>query len=615
MLYIDTRQNLDTTCAFYFALEEYFIKEHLIEEDVFLLWSVHPTVMIGRHQVTTLEIDANYVKEHGIEVVRRNSGGGAVYTDNGCLQFSFITNKTNHKDIFRTHVTRIIDAINKLGLQATFSGRNDILLDGRKFSGNAEYMYKDKMVVHGTILFESNLEHLIGSLTPDKSKLSSHAISSVKSRVVNIGEKTNLSLSDFYDYIVGEVADHVKHLNLFPIENILTYKSKFLSDSWNIGKNPKYEFSNKTKLSSGLYTTHVSVKDNKITEIKITGDYFTLQPVEQYLENFIGVPFTRDSFIEVTKKYKVGDYFLGLKRTEFLQLFFGEKHRQKLLKPDYLKIDMNDLNKETKQIRALLKQHNLHTVCQEASCPNQMECFSHKTATFMILGTKCTRNCAFCDVTQGRPDPIDSEEPQNILKAVQIMKLKHVVITSVTRDDLKDDYGSSHFVKCIETLQEGAPETTIEVLIPDFLGHEESLMRVVDACPDVINHNVETVPRLYPGFRDRADYKRSLNVLKRVKEWNKDILTKSGIMVGIGETKEEVYTLMKDLRNVGCDILTIGQYLRPSNDHYEVKEYVSLETFDEYKQMGKELGFRFVASGPMVRSSYEAHKQFKGENQ
>jgi len=613
MLYINTKRLSENSCGFFFGLEEYLIKDWNTTEDLFMLWKVKPTVMIGRHQVTTMELDESYVKMHGIDVVRRNSGGGAVYTDPGCLQFSFITDKMHHQDIFKSHVSSIIAALKKIGIAAEFTGRNDIVVDGQKFSGNAEYIYKDKMVIHGTILFDTNMDHLIGALTPDKSKLTKHAISSVKSRVVNISTKTDMPLDEFYDYIVKEVSTDVLEMDSFDLKKIHTYEQKFSLDIWNYGKNPAYEYNKTMSFSSGQYTAQVKVKKNIVEDFHLTGDYFAVGDISAFLHFFINQPFTKESFVRITKEHKVKDYIYELKRTEFLQLFFDEDNTRKMAKPDYLKVDLQDLNKQTKQIRTLLKQHNLHTVCQEASCPNQMECFSHKTATFMILGTRCTRNCSFCDVIQGPPDKIDKDEPENILKAVKIMNLKHVVITSVTRDDLRGDYGSSHFVDCIKTLQTGAPNTTIEVLIPDFLGDYDSLKRVVDAKPDVINHNIETVRRIYPGFRDRADYDRTLLVLKRVKEMDPTMLTKTGFMLGVGETKEEVIELMKDLRDVNCDIVTIGQYLQPSKEHREVSEYISLETFEEYKQIGKQLGFRFIASGPMVRSSYEAHKQFKGE--
>ena len=613
MLYVNTTSNQTNTCGFYFGLEEYLIKDFSSDQDIFLLWTVRPTVMIGRHQVTMLEVDSEYLSNHNIDIVRRNSGGGAVFTDPGCFQFSFITDKQAHGDIFGAHVHKIIEAINKLGIEATFTGRNDIVVNSRKFSGNAEYIYKDKMVIHGTILFETNMDHLIGSLTPDKSKLSKHAIQSVQARVVNLGTMTKLTKDDFHDYLVEELKTGEIALQDLDQKAIAEYEKKFYSEEWNVGKNPKFEYTKTEKLDSGLYTVYVETKRNTVQSLRITGDFFSIRDVGEFEAAFVGMPFTRQSFITVTKYHKIRDYFHGLRRGEFLNLFFDASDVKKTQKPTFVKVDMRDLNQQTKQIRTLLRQHNLHTVCQEASCPNQMECFSHKTATFMILGNRCTRNCSFCDVVQGRPLKVDPEEPNNLLKAAQIMGLKHIVVTSVTRDDLRNDYGSTHFVNVIETLRAGKPDTTIEVLIPDFQGHKESIARVVQAKPDVINHNMETIRRIYPGFRDRADYDRSLELLRYVKELDPTMLTKSGIMVGVGETEEEVIALMRDLRNVGCDILTIGQYLQPSKEHREVSEYVSLEQFARYKEIGMNLGFRFIASGPMVRSSYQAHKQFKGE--
>ncbi len=612
MLYIDTKNINKNTCGFYFGLEEYLIKDFQSEKDVFLLWDVDPTVMIGRHQVTDLEIDKDYIKSNDIKVVRRNSGGGAVYTDHGCFQFSFITNKTSHNDIFENHVHHIVDSVKKLGLNASFTGRNDILVDGRKFSGNAEYIYKDKMVIHGTILIESNLDHLIGSLTPDKSKLNKHAISSVKSRVINIGEKLNMSIDKFYNYLVHEIKTDELSVADLDMDKITEYSKKFETKEWNFGKNPKYEYKHSQRFDAGCFTVYAEIKKNVVTNLTITGDFFSLKKIQDFENAFIGVEFTRDAFLKVTKSNKVRDYFYKLKTKEFLELFFGVYERNMIHKPDYLKIDLSDLNRQTKQIRALLKQNNLHTVCQEASCPNQLECFSNKTATFMILGAKCTRNCKFCDVEHGTPLSPDIDEPAHLVNAVKVMGLKHIVITSVTRDDL-DDYGSKQFVKVINALKKDVPDTTIEVLIPDFMGDFESIKRVVDAKPDVINHNLETAKRLYKGFRDNADYDRSINLLKTVKDLNPSILTKSGIMLGIGEQESEIIELMRDLRAVDCDIMTIGQYLQPSKEHVDVVEYVTLEQFDFYKKEGIKLGFTYVASGPLVRSSYQAYKQFKGE--
>ncbi len=612
MLYIDTKTNKNNHCGFYFALEEYLIKDYDYNSDIFLLWSVEPTVMIGRHQVTSVEIDKDFVTKNNIHVVRRNSGGGAVYTDPGCLQFSFITSNKSHSDIFRGKVKNIVNAVRKLGIDAEFTGRNDILANGKKFSGNAEYIYKERMVMHGTILFKTDFSNLIGSLTPDKSKLTSHAISSVKARVTNIGELLKMNIGQFFDFIVSEIATNKIDYKTLDINKINEYSEKYYSDEWNYGKSPKYEISNKLKFDAGNITISVKIKNEIVKDLKINGDFFSLKKIEDLENVFIGVKYNYESFLEVLKEHRVRKYIYKLQTSEFLELFFEKKKKTKLSKPDYFKIDMKNLNSETKKIRDLLAKHNLFSVCQEANCPNQLECFSNKTATFMILGNHCTRNCKFCNVINAEPLNVDSEEPMNLLKAVIVMDLAHLVITSVTRDDL-EDYGSNQFVKCIELVKKERPNTTIEVLIPDFMGDYDSLKKVVDACPDVINHNVETIERLYPGFRDRATYQRSLNLLKTAKEINPHILTKSGFMVGIGETIEEVLSLMDDLREVDCDIITIGQYLRPSIEHAEVKEYVSLETFDLYKKKGIEKGFRYTASGPLVRSSYQALKQFEGD--
>jgi len=276
-------------------------------------------------------------------------------------------------------------------------------------------------------------------------------------------------------------------------------------------------------------------------------------------------------------------------------------------KPEWLKVRL--LNEDLNRMEAFLKSMSLNTVCQSANCPNMGECFARKTATFMIMGNICTRNCRFCAVEKGHPQPLDEDEPRRIAEAAQKLGLKHVVVTCVTRDDLPDG-GASHFAKTIYELKK-LPGVTVEVLVSDFMGKEESIAQVVEAKPDIINHNVETVPRLYPNVRPKADYLRSLNLLKKSKELNPYILTKSGIMVGLGETEEEVIQVMKDLRSVDCDMMTIGQYLRPSAKHIEVAEYVTPQQFKRYEEIGYELGFKYVASGPLVRSSYHADEGLK----
>lgn len=254
----------------------------------------------------------------------------------------------------------------------------------------------------------------------------------------------------------------------------------------------------------------------------------------------------------------------------------------------------------------LIASLSLHTVCQEARCPNIGECFSRKTATFMILGNQCTRNCRFCAVKKGNPLPPDPDEPENVAKAVAKLGLSYVVITSVTRDDLPDG-GAGQFARVIDCIKKlCGSKTYIEVLIPDFKGSFSSLKKVIEAKPFVINHNLETIPRLYPEVRPRANYQRSLEVLRRCKSVDPATYTKSGLMVGLGETFDEVVQVIKDLREVGCDILTIGQYLRPSPSHLEVKEFVHPDVFKKYEEVAYSLEFTYVASSPFVRSSYMA---------
>jgi lipoic acid synthetase len=259
---------------------------------------------------------------------------------------------------------------------------------------------------------------------------------------------------------------------------------------------------------------------------------------------------------------------------------------------------------------ALLEGLNLHTVCDSALCPNRGECFKKGTATFIILGNICTRNCGFCAVKKGKPLPLDPEEPYHIAQAARHLQLKHIVVTSVTRDDLPDG-GAEHFAETIIEIKKQLPKSTVEVLVPDFKGSWEALQRVIDAQPEVINHNIETVNRLYRLVRPKAVYKRSLELLRQVKIRDKNIISKSGIMVGLGEEEEEIIQAMKDLREVDGDILTIGQYLRPSPLHLRVQNYIHPDKFEEYQKTGMSLGFKYVASAPLVRSSYHAGEILK----
>lgn len=276
-------------------------------------------------------------------------------------------------------------------------------------------------------------------------------------------------------------------------------------------------------------------------------------------------------------------------------------------KPEWLKIKL-PMGQLSTGVLNIVRGHGLHTICTSGMCPNQGECWGAGTATFMIGGDVCTRACRFCNVKTGHPAPLDPAEPENIATSVKLLKLRHAVITSVDRDDL-DDLGAGHWVKVIEAVKRENPDTTMEVLIPDFQGRPELIQQVIDTRPNVISHNMETVRRLSDSVRSRAKYDISLQVIKQISD--SGIVSKSGIMLGLGETREEILQTMDDLRAVGCQVMTIGQYLQPTEKNLEVKEYVTPETFEEYGRIGREKGFRHVESGPLVRSSYHAERHVR----
>lgn len=283
-----------------------------------------------------------------------------------------------------------------------------------------------------------------------------------------------------------------------------------------------------------------------------------------------------------------------------------------LRKPDWIRVRI-PASPAVAELKKLLRQNNLVTVCEEASCPNLPECFTHGTATFMIMGDKCTRRCSFCDVAHGRPDPLDANEPEHLASTIAQMGLRYVVITSVDRDDLRDG-GASHFTACIKAVREKNPTIKIEVLVPDYRGRMDiALAATGKELPDVFNHNIETVPRLYKQARPGSDYAHSLQLLKEFKKRYPGIPTKSGIMLGLGETNEEIIQTLKDLREHDVEMVTLGQYLQPSKYHMPVSRYVTPEEFKHFANTAKELGFKNIASGPLVRSSYHADKQAAGE--
>ncbi len=281
-----------------------------------------------------------------------------------------------------------------------------------------------------------------------------------------------------------------------------------------------------------------------------------------------------------------------------------------LRKPDWIRVKLS-ASDEITRVKNLLRENKLHTVCEEAACPNLSECFQHGTATFMIMGDLCTRRCPFCDVAHGKPLPLDANEPRHLADAIKAMALKYVVITSVDRDDLRDG-GAGHFAECIKHIRQQTPQTKIEILVPDFRGRiDKAIALLIEQPCDVFNHNLETVPRLYKQVRPGADYKGSLELLGKYAKAHPQIPTKSGLMLGVGEKIEEVHQVMKDLLEHSCSMLTLGQYLQPTKSHLPVMEYITPQQFDEYGAFALQLGFKQVASAPMVRSSYHADLQAK----
>ena len=282
-------------------------------------------------------------------------------------------------------------------------------------------------------------------------------------------------------------------------------------------------------------------------------------------------------------------------------------------KPDWIRSKVPS-NPEVSRLKALLREHKLHTICEEAACPNLGECFTQGTATFLIMGQICTRRCPFCDVAHGKPDPLDQNEPAHLAKTIAAMKLKHVVVTSVDRDDLRDG-GAGHFRECIKEIRRQSPKTNIEVLVPDFRGRMNVALEVLAECPpDIFNHNLESIPRLYKAVRPGSDYQWSLDLIKNFQAQHPNVPTKSGLMLGLGESIDEIKQVMQDLRDHGCRMLTLGQYLQPSRHHLAVERFVTPTEFDDLAIVAKEMGFQHVASGPMVRSSYHADLQAEGKH-
>ena len=587
---------------FYFAVEEY-VARHYTNDDYFMGWRVNPTVMLGRNQLIDNEVNTDYCKEHKIDIFRRKSGGGCIYADKGCIQFSYISRAVNANEAFAQYMHRMVELLRGLNINAQLSGRNDILIDDTKVSGCAFYQLSNRSILHNSLLFDTQLDHLSNALTPAKEKLQSKGVASVRQRVTNVATYTQLDILNFMDYVRQEMCGkEVLELTEEDMKGIAEIEKELSSDDFVYGKNPKYSLVRKHRFEGiGTLEAHIELKNNTIGSINMVGDYFLLGDIDHdFLSLLKGCEFTREAVEERLDGIDLSTIIRGLKLRQFLRLLFGREPH--VMKPAWLKIDLTS-KKSTGETAGILAKHHLNTICTSGLCPNRSECWMARTATLMIGGDICTRKCRFCNTLSGRPRLLNPDEPRHVAESVRALKLRYAVITSVDRDDLPD-YGAAHWIKTIEEIRRLNPDTKIELLIPDFMGKANLIRQVMATRPHVAGHNMETVRRLTPSVRSVARYERSLEVLREIA--NCGITAKTGFMLGLGETHEEILETMDDILSTGCQRLTLGQYLQPTVDHLPVKAYITPEKFAEYKRIALEKGFKHVVSGPLVRSSYHA---------
>ena len=587
---------------FYFAVEEY-VARHYTDDDYFMGWRVNPTVMLGRNQLIDNEVNTDYCKEHKIDIFRRKSGGGCIYADKGCIQFSYISRSVNANEAFAAYMQRMADLLKGLKIDAQLSGRNDILINGTKVSGCAFYQLSNRSVLHNSLLFDTQLDHLSNALTPAKEKLQSKGVASVRQRVTNVATYTQLDILAFMDYVRQEMCGtEVLELTEEDMKEVAEIEKELSSDDFVYGKNPKYSLIRKHRFEGvGTLEAHIELKNNIIGSVNMVGDYFLLGDIDHdFLSLLKGCEFTREAVEERLEDIDLFTIIRGLKLRQFLRLLFGREPH--VMKPKWLKIDLTS-KKSTGETAGILAKHHMNTICTSGLCPNRSECWMARTATLMIGGDICTRKCRFCNTLSGRPKLLNPDEPRRVAESVKALKLRYAVITSVDRDDLPD-YGAAHWIKTIEEIRRLNPDTKIELLIPDFMGKADLIRQVMATHPHVAGHNMETVRRLTPSVRSVARYERSLEVLREIA--NCGITAKTGFMLGLGETHGEILETMDDILSTGCQRLTLGQYLQPTAEHLPVKAYITPEKFAEYKRIALEKGFKHVVSGPLVRSSYHA---------
>lgn len=587
---------------FYFAIEEY-VARHYTDDDYFMAWRVGPTVMLGRNQLVDNEVDIDYCRQNDVKIFRRKSGGGCIYADEGCIQFSYISRAENVNEAFTQYMQRMAAMLQDLGVKTELSGRNDILVDGRKVSGSAFYGLKGRCVLHNSLLFDTHLDHLTHSLTPSREKLQSKGVASVSQRVVNVGPYTGLNILEFMDHARHRYCgDEALVLTDTDMQAIAEIEQTLASDDFVYGNNPKYTEVRKHRFEGvGTIEARIELKNGTIVNINMVGDYFLLGDIDhELLAPLRGVAFTREAVEERLRGKDLSATVRGLTLQQLLRLLFGRKPHT--MKPEWLKIDLT-AKKSTAETADVVARHHLNTICTSGLCPNRAECWMARTATFMIGGNICTRRCRFCNTPTGRPGRLDPEEPRHVAESVKALGLRYAVITSVDRDDLPD-FGAAHWVETVNEIRVLNPDTKIELLIPDFMGRMDLVARVMDTRPHVAGHNMETVRRLTPSVRSVARYDRSLDVLREISRCG--IAAKTGFMLGLGETHEEVLQTMDDILSTGCRRLTLGQYLQPTAAHLPVEAYITPQQFADYKKIALEKGFRHVESGPLVRSSYHA---------
>lgn len=599
---------------FYFAVEELVAAKYK-EGEYFFIWQVEPTVMLGRNQLLQNEINEQFCRANKIDIFRRKSGGGCIFADMGCLQFSYITSEgsvtsaVGVNSAFEHYIKMICEAMGQLGINVSRSGRNDILIGDKKVSGAAMYRFGKRSVLHNSLLYSVDFTMLERAITPAGEKLESKGVSSIRAHVDNISRHTGLALGEFVakmrEIICG---GEVLRLTAEDMAQVAELEKVIASKEFVYDNSPAYTVKKRLRLPGvGGLEAGIMLKNGVIQHINLVGDYFLVGDLDSGLLNHLkGALYERNSVASALFNVKPEEVIRNLTITGFLDLLFGRPEHVK--KPEWLKISLRS-SALTAKTQSAVREHHLHTICSSGLCPNKAECWRAGTASFMIGGNICTRSCRFCNTLSGRPLPLDKNEPLNVAKAVKELNLRYAVITSVDRDDLPD-MGASHWAATICEIRRLNPSTTIEVLMPDFRGDKSLIDKVLEAQPKVVAHNIETVRRLTPIARSVATYDGSLGVLKYVAK--KGFIAKTGIMVGLGETVEEVEQTMDDLINVGCKILTIGQYLQPSPRHLAVKEYVTPAQFAAYKETALKKGFTFVESAPFVRSSYHAEKTVCG---